>query len=242
MKLLGIITARGGSKGIPGKNIKELAGKPLIAYTIEAAKASGIFDRLILSTDDKEIADFVNRQGVEVPFLRPKELARDDTPTLPVIQHAVGWLKENEGYSPDYVAILQPTAPFRQARHLKEAFKKLVSTGADSVIGVTEIPGHFSPYWAVLADEQGLGTLFNGEPIRARIPRRQDFPQQAYANNGAIYMFKTELLFNSNEPNFYGEKVAVYPMEAKYSVNLDQPEDWEVAERTLRKLRAEEKI
>src|SRR3989338_3168404 len=110
LKILGVITARGGSKGIPGKNIKSLLGKPLIAYTIEAAKKSGVFDpavggasRLILSTDDPEIAEVAKKYGCEVPFLRPKELARDETPHLLVLQHAVQWLKENENYKPDYV-------------------------------------------------------------------------------------------------------------------------------------------
>ena len=236
MKLLGIITARGGSKGIPRKNIKELAGKPLIAYTIEAALSSGVFNRIVLSTDDQEIAETGKRCGAEVPFVRPAELAQDDTPTLPVLQHAVKWLKDNEGYLPDYVAILQPTAPLRQARHLKESFQKLVDSKADSVVSVTEIPGHYSPYWAVTADERGLGTLFTGEPIKARIPRRQELPRPAYAHNGAIYIFRTGLLFDSEKPNFYGDKVVIYPMDAKYSVNLDQPEDWEEAEQVLKAL------
>src|SRR3989344_5697715 len=102
-KILGIITARGGSKGIAGKNVKPLLGKPLIAYTIEAAKKSGVFDRLILSTDDEEIARVAREYGCEVPFMRPSELAQDTTPHLPVVQHAVEWLREHEKYSPDYL-------------------------------------------------------------------------------------------------------------------------------------------
>ena len=237
MRILGVITARGGSKSIPRKNIKDLAGKPLIAWTIEAAGESGVFDRIILSTDDEEIADVARRCGCEVPFLRPAELAQDTTPHLPVMQHAVTWLKEHEGYEPDYVAILQPTAPLRQAFHLREAVELLKKTGADSVVSMVEIPGHFSPYWAVKVDDQGLGTLLvSGDPIRKRIPRRQSLPK-AYANSGALYLFRTALLFDPVEPNFYGDRVAAYIMEEKYNANIDSPEDWAWAENAIKKLR-----
>ncbi len=236
LKILGIIVARGGSKGIPGKNIKELNNKPLIAYTINSARESGIFDKIILSTDDKEIADVGNQYGVEVPFIRPDELARDNTPTLPVLQHAVKWLKENENLDFDYVSILQPTAPLRQPHHLKEAWGMLQDKKADSVVGVVEIPGHYSPYWAEVKNEEGLGELFMGGPIKKRILRRQDFPKKAYAHNGAIYIFKTKLLFNEEDPNFYGDEVVLYEMDPKYSVNLDEPEDWLLAEQAIKEL------
>ncbi len=240
MKILGVITARGGSKSIPRKNIKELYGKPLIVYTVEAAQKSGVFGRIILSTDDEEIAEVAKRYGVEVPFVRPPELAQDTTPHLPVMQHAVTWLKDQEGYEPDFVAILQPTAPLRQAFHLREAVELLQKTGADSVVSMMEIPGHFSPYWAVKVDGDGLGTLLlSGEPIKKRIPRRQSLPK-AYTNNGAIYLFRTSLLFDSAEPNFYGDKVAAYIMEDEYNVNIDSPEDWDLAEIAVKKLKQEE--
>ena len=236
MKILGVITARGGSQSIPRKNIKELCGKPLIAYTIEAATTSGVFDRIILSTDDQEIAEVAKRYGCEVPFMRPAELAEDTTPHLPVMQHAVKWLEEHEGYTPDYVAILQPTAPLRQARHLREAVELLQKTGADSVVAMVEIPGHHSPYWAVKVDEQGLGTLLlSQEPIRKRIPRRQNLPK-AYTHSGALYLFRTSILLDPVEPNFYGDKVAAYIMEDKYNVNIDNPTDWELAEQAIKRL------
>ncbi len=239
MKILGIITARGGSKGIPGKNIKDLCGKPLIAYTIEAAQKSGVFDRIILSTDDVEIAAVAQKYGVEVPFMRPAELAQDGTPHLPVLQHAVAWLKENQNYEPDAVMLLQPTAPLRQAYHIKDAIKLFNEKSADSIVSVSEIPGHFSPYWAVVADEQGSGALFTGSPIRNRIPRRQSFPKKTYYHNGAIYLFKTELLSHPDNPNFYGEKAVIYPMADKYSINIDNPEDWFLAEIALSKIEPE---
>lgn len=237
MRILGIIPARGGSKSIPRKNIKDLGGKPLIAWTIEAAKASGVFERIILTTDDSEIAEVGKKWGIEVPFLRPKELAEDKTPTLPVLQHAVSWLKENEGYLPDAVMLLQPTAPFRQARHIKCAIDLFITSGADSVVSVVEIPGHFSPYWAVVEEADGRAKLFLGDPIHKRIPRRQDFPKKTYANNGAIYLFKPQLLFDAKEPSLYGGHVRLFPMEEKYSVNIDGPEDWELAKIAIEKLR-----
>lgn len=235
MKILGVITARGGSKGIPGKNIKDLCGKPLIAYTIEAAQESGIFDRIILSTDDKKIANVAKSYGIEVPFMRPSGLAQDGTPHLPVLQHAVSWLKDNQNYWSDAVMLLQPTAPLRQPQHIKEVIKLFSEKSADSVVSVSEIPGHFSPYWAVVANEDGLGNLFTGEPIRNRIPRRQSFPQKTYYHNGAIYLFKPELLFHKTKASFYGDKVAVYPMAEKYSINIDSPEDWALCETVLNK-------
>lgn len=233
MKILGVITARGGSKGIPGKNIKNLRGMPLIAYTIKSARESGIFDRIILSTDDQKIADVAKEYGCEVPFIRPAELAQDGTPHLPVMQHAVKWMRDNENYNPDFVAILQPTAPLRQPWHIKEAADFMFKQNADSVVAVAEIPGHYSPYWAVTCDESGFGKLFSGDPIRKRIPYRQNFPNKTYSNNGALYLFKTELLFDKDDPSFYGDKVVIYPMDEKYCVNIDEPSDWELAEKAL---------
>lgn len=234
-KILGVITARGGSKGIPGKNIKPLLGKPLIAYTIEAAKNSGALDRLILSTDDPAIAEIAKKYGCEVPFLRPKELAEDKTAHLPVMQHAVQWLADNETYRPDYAMILQPTSPLRQPFHIKEAVELILKTGADSVLSVSEIPENLSPHKAMVADKNGFLQLFNGDPVRKRTARRQDLPQ-AYWSIGSIYLFKTNLIFDSVEPNFYGEKVLPYVVDKKYVVDINIPEDWEEAEKALKNL------
>lgn len=234
-KILGVITARGGSKGIPGKNIKNLCGKPLIAYIIEAAINSGVFDKIILSTDEKEISDVAKIFGVETPFMRPAELAQDATSTLPVIQHAVNWLKENESYESDYVAILQPTSPLVQPFHFKEATDLILKTEADSVLSVSEIPENYNPCNAMLIEENGFLKLFNGNPVRERIARRQDRPK-TYHSAGLLYFFKTELLFD-NEPNFYGDKVAPYIIDAKYAVDINTPQDWELAELAVNKLK-----
>lgn len=229
MKILGLIIARGNSKGIPHKNIKELAGKPLIAWTIDAAKKSGIIDRLVLSTNDKEIASIAKRYGAEVPFMRPAELAQDTTASLPVIQHAVSWLKKNEKYEPDAVLLLQPTAPFRQAFHIKEAINLFKKNKCDSVVSLSLVPGHYNPHWVFKLNKKNELELFTGESIKNIIKRRQDLPL-VYTRNGAIYIFKPHLLFQMPEPSLYGDKVFGYVMEEKYSVNLDTPDDWIIAE------------
>lgn len=236
-KILGVITARGGSKGIPGKNIKPLLGKPLIGYTIEAAKASGVFDRLILSTDDQQIADVAKSFGCEVPFMRPADLAADKSSHLPVMQHAIQWMKEKENYTPDYVMILQPTSPLRQPEHIKEAVAMIEKTGADSVLSVSEIPENFSPHKAMIVGGGGLLTLVNGTPVRMRTARRQDLPT-AYWSVGSVYLFKTSLL-SSAEPNFYGDKVAPLIIDKKYVVDINVPADWDEAERALTQLKSE---
>lgn len=234
-KVLGVITARGGSKGIPGKNIKLLDGKPLIVYTIEAAQQAGAFDRLILSTDDPAIAAVAKKHGCDVPFMRPADLAEDKTGHLPVMQHATQWLKDNQNYLPDYVMILQPTSPLRQARHIREAVDLIIKSGTDSVLSVSEIPEQFNPNKAMVIAPDGTLKLMNGNPIYKRVARRQDLPRNFWSI-GSIYLFKTNLLFDPVNPNFYGEKTAPYIIEDKYVVDINVPEDWEQAEKALRKL------
>lgn len=234
-KILAIITARGGSKGIPGKNIKLLGGKPLIAYTIEAAKKSGVFDRIILTTDDQKIADVAKQYGCEVPFMRPAELAGDKVQHLPVLRHAVQWLKDNKSYYPEYVMTLQPTSPFRQPEHIKQAVDIILATKADSVLGVSEIPGHFSPHKAMTMDPAGRLVLFNGNPVRKRVMRRQDL-STCYFSNGTIYLYKTDNLFKGEEDAaFLGDDVRACVIGPKYSTDLDTPDDWEYAEFVISK-------
>lgn len=233
MRVLGVVTARAGSKGIPGKNTKLLAGKPLIAYTIEAALASRAFERVILSTDDEAAAAIARELGCEVPFMRPAELCADDTPHLPVMQHALAWMRDRERYVPDWVMTLLPTSPLRQPRHIVESIALAARTGADSVVGVDELPGHFNPMRALTIDEHGWARLFVGDrPVKQRPGRRQDMPP-AWVFNGAIYLFKTELLFDPVSPNLYGDMVAAYLMGPPYGHNIDDPEDWAAAERLL---------
>ena len=238
MTCLGVITARRGSKGIPGKNTKPLAGQPLVEQSIEHARSARVFDRLIVSTDDPVVAAIARAAHCDVPFMRPEHLAADDTPHLPVMQHAVEWLREHEGYRPDAVMILQPTSPLRQPFHMREALDLLVSSGADSVVSVEEVSPHDHPMRAVRVDGQGLMTLFvTGQPIRHRARRRQELPE-AWTMNGAIYLFRTEALFHPDEPSVYGDRVAAYVMDRRYGINIDEPEDWLRVERALHELRS----
>lgn len=230
MIALGVITARGGSKGVPGKNLKPLAGRPLLDYTIDTARRSGAFDRLILSTDDEAIAAHARTAGCEVPFMRPADLARDETPHLPVMQHAVAWLAEHDHYRPDAVMILQPTSPFRRAEDIVEAFAVLAASGADSVVSVSDVPGHMHPMRMLRLDGAGRATLFvSGEPVRRRINRRQDMPP-AWVMNGAVYAFRPAVLF-APEPSLYGDTTAAFVMPRPFDLSIDTPEDWEDAER-----------
>jgi CMP-N-acetylneuraminic acid synthetase len=232
VKLLGVITARGGSKGIPGKNLKLLAGRPLLDYTVEAARRSGAFDRLILSTDDPGIAEAGRAAGCEVPFLRPAAIARDETPHLPVLEHAVTWLREHDGYEPDGVMILQPTSPLRRPEDVQQAAALLESSGADSVVSVSEVPAHVNPMRMLRVDAQGRAVLFvTGAPIRTRINRRQDMPA-AWVMNGAIYAFHTRVLF-ADPPSLYGDSSVAMPMSEPFGLSIDTPEDWEQAEKAL---------
>jgi CMP-N,N'-diacetyllegionaminic acid synthase len=232
LRTLGVVTARGGSKALPGKNLKPLAGKPLIAYTIETAQRSGALERIVLSTDDPAIAGVARALDCEVPFLRPPELARDDTPHLPVMQHAVGWLRDHDRYEPDLVMILQPTSPFRSEADIQAAVDLIAASGADSVVSVSPIPAHYNPMRALRLDDSGLATLFvSGDPVRARVNRRQDMPA-AWTMNGAIYLFRTHLLFD-REPTLYGDRTAAYVMPSDRGLSIDDPDDWAAAERSL---------
>ena len=231
MKVLGVITARGGSKGIPGKNLRLLGGKPLLAHTVEAVNDCAL-DRVIVSTEDAAIAAAARSMGCDVPFMRPAELARDETPHLPVIQHAVQWLRVEAGYEPDVVLILQPTSPLRSAIDIAGALRMLELSDADSVVSVSEVSPHAHPMRMLRVDDQNHATLFaTGEPVRKRVNRRQDMPK-AWVMNGAIYACRTAVLFDA-EPSLYGDRVVAFPMPAERSISIDDFEDWDAAERAL---------
>ncbi|MBI2121719.1 MAG: acylneuraminate cytidylyltransferase family protein [Candidatus Sungbacteria bacterium] len=238
-KILGIIPARGGSKSIPRKNIKPFLGKPLIAWAIEALKESGVCDRVVVSTDDKEIADIAKKFGAEVPFMRPAEFAQDTSPTLPVLQHAVKVLKENEDWEPKVVILTQATTPGVPPACIKDGFNLFLQSNADSVISLVEVPGGYSPHWQFNLQEGSRAELFVGGSVKNVIRRRQDLPK-TYIRNSAFYIFKTALLFEEDQ-SFYGNDVRGFVMDVKYSVDIDTPEDWEISERQLKKILEEEK-
>lgn len=235
LKILGIIPVRGGSKSIPGKNMKDFLGKPLMAWTIETARKSGVLDRLIVSTDDEELASIAIKYKAEIPFMRPVELAQDITPTLPVLQHAVKWLKEKENYEPNLVLLLEVVSPTKRPRHIKEAVKLFIKDeDADSLITVTEAPAQYNPHWLMRLDEKGYAKLFTGEELKDIIPRRQSLPK-VYAKNGAFYLFKTDCLFR-DPPSLFGDRAKLYIIDSEYNIDIDQPEDWPIAERQMQRI------
>ncbi len=234
-KVLGIIPARGGSKSIPQKNIKDFLGKPLIAWTIQAALESGILDRLIVSTDSEEIASVARQYRAETPFMRPSELAADTTPTLPVLQHAVQWLREKENYTPDLVMLLEPVSPSRRPHHIIEAVKIFnENKEIDSLVSVTEAPSQYNPHWLFKIGDNGCAELFTGEKLKDIVPRRQSLPK-VYAKNGAIYLFRTDCLFR-NPPSIFGETAKLYVMGNEYSIDIDNQEDWIIAEQRVKSI------
>ena len=153
---LGIIPARGGSIRVPRKNIRSLGGKPLIAYTIEAANSANQLDRIIVSTDDEEIAEVARSHGADVPFMRPTELATEDTPDAPVFIHALNWLGETEGFYPELLVNLRPTTPFKTGEIIDDVIRVAVRTGADVVRTVTRTQGVHHPYWMFSVDADGF--------------------------------------------------------------------------------------
>lgn len=229
-KVLMVIPARGGSKGLPGKNIKLLNKKPVIAYSIEAALNSKYCDKLVVTTDDKDIAEIAKEYGAEVPFIRPKELAEDTSHTPPVIEHCVLALKE-KGYENETLMVLQPTSPLRQASHINEAvelFQK--SKEATSLIGVHKVG--LPPWWLLKEGGNGLGELFLGD-FEGRDPylmERQEFPP-LYIPNGSIYMIKTQNLLD--EKVIKTKKCKLYLMDDVSSMDIDTPKDFDLIEQVM---------
>jgi CMP-N,N'-diacetyllegionaminic acid synthase len=224
--ILGIVPARAGSKGVPGKNIRRLAGRPLLEYTARAAQASGVIDRTILSTDSPEIADVGRRLGLEVPFLRPADLAQDDTPMLPVVQHAIAALAD-QGWLADAIVLLQPTSPLRRAEHIRSAVEMLRTTGADSVVSVVELPRHLTPDYVMRIDHDVLRPFL---PEGARVTRRQD-ARPAYSRDGTVYAFRRATLERFG--NIYGDNCRPLILDAADSLSIDSQADWDAAERAL---------
>ncbi|MBK8465869.1 MAG: acylneuraminate cytidylyltransferase family protein [Chloracidobacterium sp.] len=227
MRVLGIIPARGGSKGVHRKNIRPLCGKPLLAYTAEAA-ISARLTKTILSTEDEEIADIGRSLGLDVPFMRPVELAEDATATFPVILHAVTKL-ESLGEHYDAVCLLQPTNPLRRTEDIDNCIEILEKTGADSVISILPVPHVYNPKWVYWRSPDGEMKLSSGdvEPVS----RRQDLPP-AFHREGSVYVTKRSVL--TEYGNLYGRNVRGYEMDEANSINIDTKEDWSQAEEMIK--------
>jgi CMP-N,N'-diacetyllegionaminic acid synthase len=224
MKPLIIIPARGGSKGVPRKNIKLLNGKPLIHYTIEAAQNIFSNDIICVSTDDEEIKEVTEQTGLIVPFLRPAELATDQAGTREVLLHAISFYEANE-YFADTIILLQPTSPFRTSSQIKEAIK-LYSDECDMVVSVKETKSN--PYY-LLYEENEFGYLKKSK--ESAFTRRQDCPK-VWEFNGAIYIINIESIKESPISDF--KKTMKYEMDDKSSLDIDNDFDWKLAETLLK--------
>jgi len=231
-EILAIIPARGGSKGIPGKNLKKLAGKPLIQYTIDAAKKSRFITRVIVSSDDSRILGYCKRRQIEVPFVRPEKLAGDAIPMLPVIQHAVKELFQSTGYVPDYIIILQPTSPLRTFVHIDEALSRLVDSEADSIVSVVEVPHNFNPVSIMRLKGGYLKPYVSYDEKRNTRQLKPKF----YARNGAaIYAFTHACLLKKK--SIYGTMILPYFMRPNESIDIDSEFDLRLASLLLKNRR-----
>lgn len=225
MKPLVIIPARGGSKGLPGKNIKKLMGKPLINYTIEAARTIFEDEQIIVSTDDLDIKSCVEQIGLKVPFIRPSEFSTDTATTIDVLIHALNFSEANQ-YFPDVLILLQPTSPLRNAQHIKEALS-FYNESIDMIVSVKETESN--PYYVLFEDNES-GYLIKSKA--GNFTRRQDCPK-VWEYNGAIYIINVQSLKKHGQINF--EKVMKYEMEKEHSVDIDTEMDWMIAEYFLKK-------
>ena len=223
MNILGIIPARGGSKTLPGKNIKLLAGKTLLQYTVDVAKASKHLSKLILSSDDDAIINVANQLNLEVPFKRPSDLAQDNSPTLPVIQHALNFYRD-QGIYFDAICLLQVTSPFKTTEFIDKAIERFIESKADALVSVKKVPDEYNPHWTFKVNDTDYLDLSTGE--EKIIARRQDLPM-AYHRDGIIYLTNTKVILEQN--SLYGNALSYIESPPNFNVNIDTMEDWEKA-------------
>jgi len=220
MKVLATVCARGGSKGVRDKNIRDLNGRPLIAYTIQYLKKWGNADRIICSTDSEEIAKIAREYGAEVPFIRPKELATDDAAKLQVIKHALEFVEHQENDRYDIVVDLDPTAPLRKLNFIDEAFKKFIEGDANNLYTVCK--SHKNPYFNMVeVDEKNHAHLC--KRLDSECSSRQDAPM-VYSMNASIYVFDGDFLKETD--SIHSEKTIVYEMSDLYSIDIDREIDF----------------
>ena len=218
MSVLAIVPARGGSKGIPHKNIKSLAGKPLIGWTIDSAKKSKYISQIVVSTENQKIASIAREFGAEIPFMRPAALSADDTPGIEVVMHALELLPEVE-----WLLLLQPTSPLRSVEDIDGIIRLCFDRGASSAVSVVAVDKH--PYWMYQCDAAGrLKPIVTERPT---FTHRQDLPA-AYGLNGALYLASRDWLLARRD--FVGPDTLAYIMPAERSADLDTPMDWKWAE------------
>lgn len=228
-EIMCIVPARGGSKGIPRKNVKQLNGVPLLGYTATAALGSRFITRSILSTEDHEIAAIGREYGLEVPFMRPAHLADDDAPSLEVFQYTLIEMELRWGYVPDLVIILQPTSPFRTSAHIDEAIEQFINSEADSLVSIVKIPHNMSPFSAMQKDLRGyLHPLMD---LDKQQYQRQNKPSYFARNGAAIYITTPWTIVEEN--SLFGKRIIGYEMEKVASIDIDDLDDWLIAEAVL---------
>lgn len=225
---LGIIPARSGSKSIRNKNIKLFNGKPLIAWTIEQAIASNL-SRVIVTTDSEEIREIALKYGAEVPYLRCKNLATDTAGIESVIIDVLDYLQFNESYTPDCVALLMPTSPFREVSDINRSLVLFDSTDTTCVVSVSKAIANNNPYWMLKKDNGNNVVLFTGQELSEILTRRQDLPE-VFIRNDFVYMFTTDNL-RTGKPGLYGHKVELMEVfDERVDVDINTELDWQVAE------------
>lgn len=228
MNVLGIIPARGGSKGIPGKNLAPVDGSPLIAYTIEAARQAKLLTRCVVSTDDENIASVARGLGADVPFLRPAALATDDALTFPVLLHALEHVEREDGRAYQIVVLLQPTTPLRTAEDIDEGVRMLTDRGADSVVSVVDVGGHHPFRMKRLLDDGRLVNYID-QGFEDMRPRQQLPP--VYIRSGALYITRRSVMME--QQRLIGDRCFGLVIPPERSINVDQTTDLYVAERLL---------
>lgn len=221
-RVLGVITARGGSKGLPGKNIRPFHGKPLLAWTIEDAKGSKLLTRCILSTDDEAIAEVGREFGADMPFMRPDEYATDTATSMQVMQHALTKLREESGEEYDAAMFLQPTSPLRTPEDIDASIRLMIETGCDSVMSMVKLT-NFTRYNLKKIEQGRIYPLIDDE---GSITKQRQTQPDAYKRNGAIYLTKTSLL---EKGEMFGEDSRAYVMSPERSVDIDTILDFEYA-------------
>jgi len=235
VRIMAVIPARGGSKGVPRKNITLLGGKPLIAYTIEAARKSKLIDAAIVSTDDAEIAEVAKKLGADVPFLRPVELAQDDSPDIGYLKHALEWVEEHRGWRPEILAILQPTMPFRRVEDVDGALRFMVEQGCDSVRTLA-VPTHVTPYKMWFLDDQDKGLISpvlrtdDFDQLGTDVPRQKLKP--CYWQPGVLMATRAEIVRTGK---VWGPDLRGYVVDIRSAHDIDEPADLEYAEFLMQK-------
>lgn len=226
-RVLGIVPARGGSKGIPRKNIRLLDGKPLLAYTAAAALGSACLSRVLLTTDDEEIAEVGKGAGLEVPFMRPADLATDSTPMIDVVLHTLQWV-QSRGEAYDAICLLQPTSPLRSGRTIDRCISSLWERDVETVVSVRPVPSEYNPHWVYFATPDGLlePSIRNAQTI----PSRQELPP-AYHRDGSVFVARSQIVMTRH--SLYGTKTLGLLSPEEEAFDLDTEEQWELLERRL---------